>query len=80
MPDTFTVQNGVSKACGIETEWNISASDQWGRCQFTGQKHTVRKNREALLVFDKDGVEVNDDKLRTDVYSQEKLMTWAAVV
>jgi hypothetical protein len=27
---------------------------------------------EALLVSDKDvGVEVNDDKLRTDVYSQE---------
>jgi hypothetical protein len=40
----------------------------------------VRKNREALLlVFDKDGVEVNDDKLRTNVYSQEKLTTWAAV-
>jgi len=32
---------------------------------------------EALLVSDKDvGVE---DKLRTDVYSQKQLMTWAAV-
>jgi len=40
----------------------------------------MRKNREALLVSDKDvGVEVNNDKLRTDVYSQEQLMTWAAV-
>jgi hypothetical protein len=35
---------------------------------------------EALLVSDKDaGVEGNDDKLRTDVYSQEQLMIWAAV-
>jgi len=35
---------------------------------------------EALLVSDKDvGVEVNDDKPRTDVYSQEQLMTWAAM-
>jgi hypothetical protein len=35
---------------------------------------------EALLVSDKDvGVEVNNDKLRRDVYSQEQLMTWAAV-
>jgi len=33
----------------------------------------MRKNREAVLVFDKDGVEVNDDKLRNDVYSQENL-------
>jgi hypothetical protein len=32
------------------------------------QKHTLRKNREALLVYDKDaGVEVNNDKLITDV-------------
>jgi len=40
----------------------------------------MRKNKEAFLVSDKDvGVEVNDDKLRTDVYSQEQLMTLAAV-
>lgn len=32
-------------------------------------KHTMRKNTEALLISDKDvGVEVNNDKLRTDVY------------
>jgi len=43
-------------------------------------KHTIRKNTEDLLVSDKDvGVEVNSDKLRTDVYSQEQLMTLAAV-
>jgi len=31
-------------------------------------KRTMRKNTEALLVCDKDvGVEVNNDKLRTDV-------------
>jgi hypothetical protein len=28
----------------------------------------VRKNGEALLDSDKDGEEVNDDKLKTDVY------------
>jgi len=33
-------------------------------------KHTMRKNTEALLVSDKDvGVEVNNDKLRTDFHS-----------
>ena len=40
----------------------------------------MRKNTKALLVSDKDvGVEVNNDKLRIDVYSQEQLMTLAAV-
>jgi len=40
----------------------------------------MRKNTEALFVSDKYVVvEVNSDKLRTDVYSQEQLMTLAAV-
>ena len=32
LPDIFTVQNGLSRAAGIETEWNMSACGQWQRC------------------------------------------------
>jgi len=39
----------------------------------------MRKNTEALSVSHKDvGVELNIDKLITDVHSQEQLMTLAA--
>lgn len=32
LPDIFTVQNGLSRAAGIETEQNMSACGQWQRC------------------------------------------------
>jgi len=42
-------------------------------------KTYYEENTEALSVSDKDGVKVNSDKLRTDVYSQEQPVTLAAV-